>query len=226
MSPALKAFDVRLPELKQGQLGIDRRMFTIQHRQSEKYAVAVGVYGPDKNPLPGRIAGLRIDEDVSSLLFLHACALPAGNQKAYFDIYNTFDSSDLLGWYEMVYEDGYVVTVPIQYGVNILEWNPGGEKSLDLREGDTGSPQQGYCYAADAVECSANAKKSITFYAFEWVNPRFGKKIAAVNVVGSRKYESLQPVYSHVVTKPLRSNAIMLIGLSKVVRRPSGETKE
>jgi hypothetical protein len=226
LAPVSNAFNICLQDLKQGQIGIDRRLFTIPRHKSGKCAVAVGVDGPGKNRLPGKMDGIKIDADVSSLIFLHACALPAGNQKAYFDIHNTFDSADLLGWYEMVYEDGYVVTVPIQYGVNILEWKPGGKKSLDLREGDTGSPQQMYCYEADAVECSTKAEKPITFYAFEWVNPRFGKKIVAVNIVGSKHYESLQPVYSHVVTKPLPNNAIMLIGLSKVVRRPSGKARE
>ena len=42
-----------------------------------------------------------------------------------------FDAADVLGWYEIVYEDEYREIIPIQYGVNILEWNPGGEKSLN-----------------------------------------------------------------------------------------------
>ena len=48
--------------------------------------------------------------------------------------------------------------VPIQYGVNILEWNPGEEKSLDQRVGDTGADQKAYCYEADPVTCSSDMK--------------------------------------------------------------------
>ncbi len=214
-----KIFDIRLASLKGGQVGIKRKIFSIPEQRTGKHLVAAGVYGKGNNPLPNKVTGIRIDEDVSSLIFLHACALPAGNQKAYFDIYNTFDAADLLGWYEVEYEDGYTVTVPIQYGVNILEWNPGGKKSHDLREGDTGSPQQAYCYEADAVRCSADEQNPITFYAFEWVNPRFGKKIKEIRLAGSINYQSLQPVYSHVVTKPMPSNAILLLGVSKVIPR-------
>ena len=217
-------FGLRLKTLKSGEIHVDRLRFHIPEKNNEIQLVGAGVYGKGKNPLPNKVTGIRIDEDVSSLIFLHACAQPAGNQKAYFDIYDTFDAADLLGWYEVVYEDGYTLTVPIQYGVNILEWNPGGEKSFDTREGDTGSPQQAYCYEADAVNCSSDPQRPITFYAFEWVNPRFGKKIKEVNVVGSKNYQSLQPVYSHVVTKPLPSNALMLLGLSKVVKRPADKT--
>ncbi len=102
--------------------------------------------GTGNNPFPEEVKGMAIGEDVSSLIFLHACALPAGNQKAYFNIPDFFDTSDLLGWYEVIFEDGFRSVIPVQYGVNILEWNPGGEKSFDHREGRTGSPQNAYCY--------------------------------------------------------------------------------
>ena len=50
-----------------------------------------------------------------------------------------------------MYEDEFREIVPIQYGVNILEWNPGGEKSLNKNEGETGSAQKTYSYEADAL---------------------------------------------------------------------------
>jgi len=166
------------------------------------------------------IKGILVDEDVSSLIFLHACALPAGNQKAYYNIPNFFDTPDLLGWYEIVYEDGFKAIVPVQYGVNILEWNPGGENSLDRREGRTGSPQNAYCYMADPVQCSRDEKGNpITFFAYEWVNPRFGKVIKEVNVYGSVNYPSQQRDYGTVVSAPMPDNAILLSAISKVKKR-------
>ena len=151
---------------------------------------------------------------------MQASALSAGNQKAYFNIPDNFDAADVLGWYEIVYEDEFREIVPIQYGVNILEWNPGGEKSLNKNEGETGSDQKTYSYEADPVNCSSNAKEHpITFFAFEWVNKRFGKKIKEVNLYGSVHYQALQQEYSIPVTKPAPSNAIMLIGISKVTKR-------
>ncbi len=81
------------------------------------------------------------------------------NQKAYFKIPNFFDTPDLLGWYEVIYEDGFSVIVPMQYGVNILEWNAGGENNLEKREGRVSSSQISYCYQGDAVQCSSDEKK-------------------------------------------------------------------
>jgi hypothetical protein len=180
----------------------------------------VGTVGKDKNNLPNKVESISINEDVSSLIFLHSSALPSGNQKSYFNILNNFDSPDLLGWYEIIYEDGFKDIVPIQYGVNIMEWNPGGEKSLDTLEGETGAPQKAYCYEADPINFSVNGKSgSPTFFAFEWVNKRFGKIIKEVNLYGSVNYEALQQDYGKVRTKPMESNAILLAAISKVKKR-------
>jgi hypothetical protein len=180
----------------------------------------VGVQGSGENALPGKSGRIAIHESVSSLIFLHACAAPSSNQKAYFNIFNTFDSADLLGWYEITYEDGFVITVPIQYGVNILECNPGGEKSLRSRPAETSSQPQVYCYTGDSVPCSSSEQEdSLTFYAFEWTNPRLGKKIRDVRLKGSVNYEGLLPVFERVVTERIPCNAIILIALSKAIKR-------
>lgn len=34
-------------------------------------------------------------------------------------IYNFDDTAVPLGWYEIIYEDGLVETIPIRYGMNI-----------------------------------------------------------------------------------------------------------
>lgn len=215
-------FDMNLATIKQGEVRVGKKVFNLGNssRVPDQCVIAVGSEGVGANRLPLAVDGIPIHEDVSSLVFLHACAVPAGNQKAYFNIPNNFDSSDLLGWYEIVYEDGYKAIVPVQYGVNILEWNPGGEKSLDKREGDTGAPQRAYCYEADPISCSSNMKDNpISFFAFEWVNPRFGKIIKEVNLHGSINYKALQQDYGKPVTEPMRANAILLAGISKVKKR-------
>ena len=149
-------FNIDLSSLKSGEVSAENKIFKMPglKQTSEKCAIAVGSVGEGENPFPAKITGIPVNEDVSSLLFLHACALPAGNQKAYYNIPDFFDTSDLLGWYEIVYEDGFRINVPIQYGVNILEWNSGRENNFDKREGETGSPQNIYCYQADQVQCS------------------------------------------------------------------------
>jgi hypothetical protein len=215
-----KAYDLNLSAMKSGQVQNGSQVFDLASpSSSDKNIVAVGSTGVGSNPFPQEVNSIPVNEDVSSLIFLHAAALPGGNQKAYFNIPNFFDTSDLLGWYEIVYEDGFNVIVPIQYGVNILEWNPGGEKSLNTNEGSTGSPQNAYCYQADAVHCSADEKKPITFYSFEWVNPRFGKVIKEVNVHGSVNYLAQGTDYGTVVSKPMKSNAVLLAAISKVKKR-------
>jgi len=217
-----KVFGVKLNSLKSGEVGSGTKVFNLagKTQQSGKRLVSAGAAGRGRNPLPNEVKGIKINDDVSSLIFLHACAIPSVNQKAYFNIPNFFDSADLLGWYEIVYEDGYKVIVPVQYGVNILEWNPGGEKSLDTREGDTGSPQSAYCYEADPIACSTDMQKNpITFFAFEWANNRFGKVIKEVNLYGSVNYQAQEQDYGKVVSAPMASNAIILGGISKVVKR-------
>ena len=217
-----KFFDVDLSTLKTGKVHSREKVFNLARsaKKPGKCAIAVGSVGPEENPLPSEIKGIPIDEDVSSLIFLHASVLPAGNQKAYFNIPNFFDTPDLLGWYEVVYEDGFKAIVPVQYGVNILEGKPGGENSLDKREGETGSAQNAYCYMADPVQCSSDeVDNPITFFAYEWVNPRFGKKIKEVNVFGSVNYQAQQRDYGTVVSAPMPNNAILLTGISKVKKR-------
>ncbi|MFI5128430.1 MAG: glycoside hydrolase family 20 zincin-like fold domain-containing protein [Chitinophagales bacterium] len=215
------AIDIR--NLKSGHVNKGAKLFNLGN--ADKSVIAVGAEGKDKNPLPPKAEDIIINEDVSSLIFLHACAQPAGNQKAYFNIPDNFDSPDLLGWYEIVYEDGYKEIVPIQYGVNILEWNPGGEKSIDKLEGETGAPQKAYCYEADPVDCSAG-NSNIKFFAFEWVNKRYGKIVSKVNLVGSNHYQALQQDYGKVETAPMPSNAILLAAISKVKKREPFQPKK
>ncbi|MFC2116267.1 glycoside hydrolase family 20 zincin-like fold domain-containing protein [Bacteroidota bacterium] len=217
-----KVFKVDLSTLKSGEVNSRAKVFDLA-KSAEKpgqCAIAVGSVGPDENPLPPEVRGIPVNEDVSSLIFLHACALPGGNQKAYFNIPNFFDTPDLMGWYEVVYEDGFKEIVPVQYGVNILEWNIAATNRIDTREGRTGSAQNSYCYLADPIQCSTDESGNpITFFAYEWVNPRFGKKIKEVNVFGSVNYQAQQRDYGTVVSAPMPSNAILLTGISKVKKR-------
>ncbi len=209
---------IDLKKMKTGEIKSGKKVFRLE--QAGNRLVAAGTFGKDRNLLPNTVKNIKINEDVSSLIFLHACAKPSANQKAYFNIPDFFDSADLLGWYEIIYEDGFKIVLPVQYGVNILEWNPGGEKSIDKREGDTGSPQSAYCYEADPVPCSDDMKnKPVTFFAWEWVNPRFGKVIKEINLCGSVNYQAQQQDYLKVVSAPMTSNAILLAGISKVVKR-------
>jgi hypothetical protein len=124
---------------------------------------------------------IQLSKDVSSIIFLHACAREANNDKAYGMIYNFVDTAEPLGWYEIVYEDGLIENVPIRYGVNILDWK--WRQRIMSNEKDKGKYSQNkYAYNAAAVECSKDDLNPVTFFSFEWKNPRFGKKIKEVNL--------------------------------------------
>jgi hypothetical protein len=217
-----KIFNINLSNLMSGKVQNRTKVFNLVSTANtpSNCAIAVGSIGKGINLLPSKVEGIKVNEDVSSLIFLQACALPSENQKAYFNIPDFFDTADLLGWYEIVYEDGLKSIVPIQYGVNIMEWNPGSEARLDRNEGETGSPQNVYCYQADPVNCSSgSAVNPVTLFAFEWVNPRYGKKIKEVNLCGSVNYQATQTDYGKPVYEPMKSNAVILAGITKVKKR-------
>ena len=121
----------------------------------------------------GESPAILIGADVSSIVFLHATAKPARNVPAYEATWNYDDTADLLGWYEVLYADGFIVTVPVRYGLNILE-NGWGRQ---IQSGRT-------AYEAAAVNCAKPGAPPLSFFAYEWVNPRFGKIIREVRLRG------------------------------------------
>jgi len=161
-------------------------------------AVAVGTLGKDSISLPLSAKLADVGDDPSSVIFLHACARPSTNADAFEYVYNFPDTADLLGWYEVTYEDGFVTTIPIRYAENILEWSWQGEKGR-------------YCYRADPVEAGKVKGAPITFFAYEWVNPRFGKPIKEIRLKGSSGFVNEGAV--------IASNAVIVRAVSIVRKR-------
>ncbi|MFN7998829.1 MAG: glycoside hydrolase family 20 zincin-like fold domain-containing protein [Bryobacteraceae bacterium] len=172
-----------------------------------KNAVMVGTDGTGKTGLP-REAVLTIGEDATSLVFLQASAKPATNKESFRLLYDQDDTADLLGWYEVVYEDGFVVTVPIRYGVNIQEWN--WAKRTSARD---------YCYGADAVSAGGGPANPITFFAFEWKNPRLGKVIREVKLKGTTGFRGGSPEFINGFGPVIPNNAVILKAVSAVKKR-------
>jgi hypothetical protein len=94
--------------------GIRSRLSAVPLPSRDCPAVHVELEGSSRNPV-------RIGEDASSIVFVHACRNRARNAAAYSGTWNFADTAELVGWYEVTYEDGLAETVPIRYGVNILE---------------------------------------------------------------------------------------------------------
>ena len=171
-------------------------------------AIIAGTQGKEAIELPMSVTGIRVDEAPSSLIFLHASARRARNRDSYRMIWDQTDTADLLGWYEVAYEDGFVVTVPIRYGVNILEWDWDQRKSAkDL------------CYGADAVAVGDRVKDSVTFFAFEWVNPRLGKVIHEIRLKGTTGFRGGSDDFDNSQGSVIASNAVILAALSMVKMR-------
>jgi len=158
-------------------------------------AVVVGVGDVVSADLPPASEPIPIRQDASSLLFLLSCALPGENVMAYELIYDMADTAELLGWIEVIYADGYALTVPLRYGVDVSDW------------------ERGVVYGADAVDCAGPGRETPAwFYALEWANPRLGRIIETVRLVGA-------PRFVRTGGERAAGNALALLGLSVVGRR-------
>jgi hypothetical protein len=203
-------FDVDLSGIQQGRVSVGTRVFELDGADSSerKAAAIVGAEGREPNPLPRELTGIKVGVDATSLIFLHACAKAATNKEAYRLIWDFDDSADLLGAYEVVYEDGLLEVIPIRYGVNILEWNWGKQQ-----------PSGKYCFGADLVACGRDARHAITFFALEWTSPRLGKVIQEIRMKGSKQFRGAVPGFENSFGEVIPNNAIILKALSYVKKR-------
>ena len=170
--------------------------------------IVVGTKGRDDLGLPESVGGILVGEAPISLIFLHAAARPALNRESFRLIWDQQDTADLLGWYEVVYEDGFVTTIPLRYGGNICEWNWDERVSAD-----------DYCYGADAVAVGREEKDRVTFFAYEWINPRLGKVIQEIRLKGTTGFRGASGDFNNEYGPVIASNAVMLAALSIVRKR-------
>ncbi len=192
-------FGIDLNGLTTGVVVSGKKTFSLEARSSSGYQPALLTRGSSDNA----VAGIEIGEDVSSVLFLHACAKSASNDWVDRYVFNPEDTADLIGWYDVVYEDALVLTVPLRYRVNILEWN-----------WDQASNPGNYCYEADLVRCGDAERHPITLFAYEWPNPRPGKVIKEIRVKAARQFRNTRDEVIPV-------NGVLLAAVSIVKRRPT-----
>jgi hypothetical protein len=170
--------------------------------------IMVGTDGKEPTGLAKEVTGIPVGVDATSLIFLHAAAKPAYNRESFRVIYDPDDTADMLGWYEVVYEDGFVETVPIRYGVNIQEWS--WEKRASA--GD-------YCYGADAVALGGGPDNRITFFAYEWKNPRPGKVIQEIRLKGTTGFRGGSSRFIDDFGPVIPNNGVMLKAITAVRKR-------
>jgi hypothetical protein len=199
---ALRATEVpgvELRALKRGQVRTCRLVFQLG-RSEGRPAVALATSGAESAAIP-------IGEDVSSVIFLHASANPARNVNADDYTWNYADTADLLGWYEVTYEDGYIDNVPLRYGVNILEagWGKGHNPSH-------------LAYQAELVECADSGEEPLSFFAYEWINPRRGIRVKEIRLNVSTRFRNVD---GHTAPE----NPLLLAAVSVVKKRTPPQPK-
>jgi hypothetical protein len=140
-------------------------------------------------------------------VFLHASAKPADNLPAYDATWNYADTAGLLGEYEVLYDDGFMEAIPVRYGVNVLEAGWG-----------TSHAARNLAYEADLVDCGKPGGERVTFFAYEWLNPRFGTPVKEVRLRGTEGFRNARG-------RLAANNSILLAGLSVVKRRIPPEPK-
>jgi lysophospholipase L1-like esterase len=188
-----------LDGLKAGQIVAGRMLFKIGDREGKR-ALTVTTGGSASTAIP-------IGEDASSIIFLHAAAKAARNIPAYEGTWDYADTADLLGWYEVTYEDGFVATVPLRYGVNILE--AGWRKS---------HVPSHLAYEAELIDCGEPGPERLTFSAYEWINPRPGIRVKEVRLKDSVGFRG-------AFGKAAPDNTVLLAGVSVVKKRNPPEPK-
>jgi hypothetical protein len=194
-----------LSGMKTGTVALGKISFDLG-RAGAKQAILVAADGKESSGLP-KEADFPVGEDATSLIFLHAAAKPAANLESFRLLWDQQDTADMLGWYEVVYEDGFVTTIPIRYGVNIAEWN--WDKRTSARD---------YAYDADAVPVGGEGN-SIAFFAFEWVNPRLGKIIKEIHLKGTTDFRGGDPGWVNDFGPPIPTNGVILKAVSVVRKR-------
>ena len=207
MAPVETKLDVDLSGMQTGVTTFGKLSFDLAAAGANT-AVIAATDGRDSTGLPKEVSGIPVGEDATSLVFLHASAKPAFNRESYRVIWDQDDTADLLGWYEVVYEDGFVTTIPIRYGVNIQEWN-----------WDKRATAGDYCYGADAVPVGGPENRRITFFAYEWTNPRPGKIIKEVRLKGTTGFRGASRGFIDDYGPVIPNNAVILKAISVVKKR-------
>lgn len=202
-----KILGVDLTPMNNGTASLGKIPFDLSGN-ANKSVVVVGTDGTGKTGLPRDSGDIAIGIDATSLIFLHAAARPATNKESFRLIYDQKDTADLLGWYEVVYADGFVTTIPIRYGVNILEWNWAARVSA-----------KDYCYGADPVVLGGVGDKAVTFFAYEWTNPRLGQIIANVRLRGTTGFRGGDSDFINGFGPVIPNNAVYLKAISAVRKR-------
>jgi hypothetical protein len=92
--------------------------------------------------------------------------------------------------------------------VNILEWN--WDERISAND---------YCYGADALGIGGETDNHITFFVFEWTNPRLGKVIQEIRLKGTTRFRGASSEYDNEWGPIIGDNAVILKAISMMQKR-------
>jgi hypothetical protein len=69
------------------------------------------------------------------------------------------------------------------------------------------------------VAVGSRAKDSVTFFAYEWINPRLGKVIHEIRLKGTTGFQGGSDDFDNSQGSAIASNAVILAALSMVKMR-------
>jgi hypothetical protein len=105
-------------------------------------------------------------------------------------------------------DDGFVATVPIRYGLNILEWN-----------WDERVSSNNYCYRSAAPVAVGTGQPLPLPFAFERINPRIGKVVREVRLKSTHGFQRGSQDFNNELGPVINSNAVMQMALKIVKKR-------
>ena len=114
---------------------------------------------------PDKIEGIKVDKKFTKLHILHATG------------YST-DEDTLIGEYVVTFDDDTTVTIPIEYGKDVLDWW--------CYEGSP-DPSRGKVAWKGENEGAKSLNASIRLYLTTWENPKPDKKVKTIDYTTSKE---------------------------------------
>ncbi len=103
-----KRMNLDLASFSEGNVSLYEKTFNLSQKSNQS-AIVVGVKGIGDCPFEKEVTGIQIGRDVSSLIFLHASINSGHISPAHCAPYNFYNTSELLGWYEVVLKKQFLL---------------------------------------------------------------------------------------------------------------------
>lgn len=140
-------------------------------------AVIVAGPGAIDRDLPDQVIGIPVGRKAAELFFVHTCKR---------SVWTNFGRAlRLLGFYRIRYDDGTFITVPLEYGEHLLEWN----RSFNYREMKDEPVAEPVSNAKVAWRGGTDGGHDVTLYRMIWRNPYPDKTIEAIDVLATAQTE-------------------------------------